>query len=117
MIFTEEIINKLFEAFNSENEQDPKVIVKIKNVAGPGVFYAIEGWYERSGIDTGTGKFAVYGVTNIDFSAGTILSEPAKTSVSIKDFETFNIPFGRVLFDIDSKFDGRVSDAINELNA
>lgn len=116
MIFTKEIIEKLYDAFNSENVQDPKIIVKIANVAGPGVFYALEGWYERKNVSDGEGKFAVYGLTNIDFSKGEIVYDPIKTTVLVEDFETFNIPFGRVNFQIDDKFKGHVSDAIAELS-
>jgi hypothetical protein len=93
-------------------KQDPKVIVKIKNSFGPGVFYAISGEYDED-----TAEFLVYGLTNIDFSEGNIVYDPVTVFVSEEDFETFNIPFGHVKFEIDTKFDGHVSNAMEELNS
>ena len=111
-MITQKIENRLVDAYNSETEQDPKVIVKIHNVLGPGVFYAIEGHRDED-----TGEFLMYGLTNIDFSKGTIVYDPEKAFISESDLATFNIPFGRVSFQIDEKFNGRISDAIHELSA
>ena len=110
-MFTKEIEGKLYAAYTSENEQDPKVIVKIHNVLGPGVFYALEGHRDED-----TGEFLAYGLTNIDFSKGEITYDPEYAMIDESDLETFNIPFGRVKFEIDTKFSGHISDAIAELS-
>lgn len=112
MIFTKEISEKLIAAHEHEVEENPKVISKIRNIAGPGVFYAIDGF-----VDAESGKFSVYGLSNIDFATGRILEYPATNCIVFaEDFETLNIPYGHVLFEIDHKFEGRVSDAMKELN-
>ncbi|MBR4589854.1 MAG: hypothetical protein IKO36_04240 [Bacteroidaceae bacterium] len=120
-MFTDEIITKLTNSFNSSNGMDKNanVVVKIRNVAGPGVFYAISGWYEHKDIlNNGPADFYVYGLTNINFSGedNAILDNPEFTAITIEDFDTFNIPYGHVKFEM-YEYTGTVEDAINELNA
>ena len=112
MKFNKELVAKLVDAHNSETAENPTIVAKIRNVYGPGAFYLLDGFVGEIG-----GKLIVHGITNIDFSGEkSFLDEPIETTLLAEDFDTFNIPYGHVLFDIDNSFVGTKEDALKELN-
>ena len=111
-LFDKDLVAKLVDAHNSETSENPAIVAKVRNVYGPGSFYLIDGFIDEENNKT----LVVRGITDIDFSGEkSFLDEPVETTLFAEDFETFNIPYGRVHFDIDNIFSGKLEDAIKAL--
>lgn len=111
MKLSKNLIDKLIAASsNVGNSGNPEIIAKIKNVSGPGVFYAMHGSLGESN------KFYMVGLTNIDFRFNEIMDEPVIVHAYFEDFDNFKIPFGHVNFEVDTKWKGNIKDAESEFN-